>query len=111
MITNEFINAILTGVELPVTTKNPYTGIVLVGGEPFDRADRAAIKWQYSKATMGSFEKALWGAIENADEFNLLRLERGFPEELQGFKNWTRDNLATRLQAAAELFEQKRGER
>lgn len=91
MITNEFINAVLDGQV-----------------EGFDEADKAAIGWQYHKATFGGFRRALWGAIEVADDTNLQRLAAGFPIDVKGYYRWTLGGLGTRLWAAAEEYA-KRG--
>jgi hypothetical protein len=56
------------------------------------------IKWQYR--LNGDFETALWGAIVRADEDNLARLERGFPEQVLGYRAWAHGDLGTRLRAA-----------
>lgn len=45
------------------------------------------VKWQYRM--LGDFKKALIEAIKFADESNLERLKKGFPEEVQGFINYT----------------------
>lgn len=104
MITNQFITTVLTGPETPVTTRHPYPGTTVVGGQVFDRADRAAIAWQYHRSTMGSFKGTLWDLIVAADNSNLDRIGLGFPTEVQGYKNWTRGDLAQRLRAAAEEY-------
>lgn len=55
--------------------------------------------WQFHMG--GSFSQALWEAIARADENNLYRLGLGFPEEVQGFKAWTRGDLHERASAIA----------
>ena len=55
------------------------------------------IEWQFS--LLGDFGTALVGAIKLADEGNLLRLQRGFPDEVTGFLQWSRGDLAQRLLA------------
>lgn len=87
MITNEFINAVLGGQV-----------------EGFGEGDRAAVKWQYCRATMGRFEDRLWSTIEHADSGNLARLSKGFPEHVTGYLKYTKGDLAQRLKAAALLF-------
>lgn len=109
MITKKLIDTILTSPELAVTTRHPYVGMVAVGDQAFDRADRAGIEWQYYKDSMGGFKRALWTAIEAADCSNLDRIALGFPDEVRGFKAWTRGNLAERLRMAGAEFE--RGEK
>lgn len=55
--------------------------------------------FQYHLA--GSFHKALYEAIHRADESNLYRLSLGFPDEVQGFKAWTRGDLYDRASKIA----------
>lgn len=55
--------------------------------------------FQYHLA--GSFHRALWAAIHNADESNLYKLSLGFPDEVQGFKAWTRGDLYERASKIA----------
>lgn len=38
----------------------------------------------------GSFVALLFQAIEHADEENLDRLAKGFPEEVEAYKTWSR---------------------
>lgn len=49
----------------------------------------------------GSFHRALYEAIHRADEENLLRLQAGFPDEVQGFLAWTRGDLYERASRIA----------
>ena len=46
------------------------------------------------------FEPMLWQAIKRADEENLKRLAKGFPEQIAGFMAWTHGDLGERLRAA-----------
>ena len=45
-------------------------------------------KWQYRY--LGHFHKALFEAICVADEENLDRLSLGFPDEVEGYRKYTR---------------------
>ena len=65
-------------------------------------SEKAVIKWQYNETMhlYGSFFTALWQAIVRADHENLARLERGFPEEIAGFRAWAYGDLAERFRAA-----------
>lgn len=45
------------------------------------------IEWQYRMC--GDFGKALWQAITRADNSNLLRLSRGFPDEVEAYRKFT----------------------
>ena len=45
-------------------------------------------KWQYGY--LGHFHKALFEAICAADEGNLNRLSLGFPDEVEGYRKYTR---------------------
>lgn len=57
------------------------------------------LDWQYHMG--GSFSQALFKVIAAADESNLHKLELGFPEEVQGYKAWTRGDLHERASAIA----------
>ena len=46
------------------------------------------VKWQYGYS--GHFHKALFDAICAADEGNLDRLSLGFPDEVEGYRKYTR---------------------
>lgn len=45
---------------------------------------QSLIKWQFKEH--GGFMSAVWDAICRADEFNLSRLEKGFPLEVAAYK-------------------------
>ena len=47
----------------------------------------AVVKWQYK--LNGHFYTSLWDAICLADDGNLMRLSRGFPDEVNGYINYT----------------------
>jgi hypothetical protein len=44
----------------------------------------------YQYGSGGSFFKALFDAIKQADYINLAKIELGFPEEVEAYKTWTR---------------------
>ena len=46
----------------------------------------ALIAWQ--RGGMGSFSSALWKAITTADSSNLRKLEKGYPSEVQAYRNY-----------------------
>ena len=46
------------------------------------------IRWQYRH--LGHFHKALFEAICAADKENLDRLSLGFPDEISGYRKYTR---------------------
>lgn len=60
--------------------------------------EKFAIKWQYR--LLGQFETALMEAIRQADEDNLRLLERGFPEQVDGYRAWVHGDLGARLRKA-----------
>ena len=47
-------------------------------------------QWQYGY--VGDFHKALFEAICRADETNLYKLSLGFPDEVNGYKKYTRQS-------------------
>lgn len=71
--------------------------------EPLTAGECFILDWQYRHA-VGSFRKALTDAIINADENNLRRMARAFPEEceaIQRFRNQPGYLEQTRAKAAA----------
>lgn len=66
-----------------------------LASDEFSEADKCAIKWQYDR--YGDFYKKLFAAIGHADHRNTLRLALGFPDEVQGYLNWTQGDLYERL--------------
>jgi len=72
--------------------------VALGEGSPWSDGVKSLIKWQFGIA--GDFKQALWRAIATADEGNLSRLERGFPGEVQAFRQWSQGNLASDLRKA-----------
>lgn len=44
------------------------------------------VEWQYKM--FGDFKKGLIEAICRADETNLYKLSLGFPDEIEGYKNY-----------------------
>jgi len=66
-------------------------------GANLSHAELKLCEYQYNMG--GSFYKHLFEAIYRADDGNLERLERGFPEEVQAYKNYSRTaGYWTRLQ-------------
>lgn len=48
-----------------------------------DSGVQSLVKWQFREH--GSFYMHLWEAISRADSFNLARLKKGFPREVNAF--------------------------
>lgn len=61
-------------------------------------AEKLIIQWQFR--LLGHFRAALFEAIVRADDGNLEKIQRGFPEEVAGFLAWNRGDLARRLRDA-----------
>ena len=70
----------------------------VLDGDQFTAGEKWVVRWQYS--LFGDFNKALANAIIRADERNLIRLRKGFPDEVDGFLAWNRGDLAPRLREA-----------
>ena len=62
------------------------------------RGEKFIIQWQFG--LFGDFRTALMDAIRSADEVNLRLLYRGFPDEVQAFRQWAYGDLGKRLRAA-----------
>ena len=71
---------------------------VMLSSSEWTTAEKCVIKWQFR--LLGHFRRALFQAIAMADDDNLELLSRGFPDEVAGYKAWTRGDLATRLRDA-----------
>ncbi len=67
----------------------------ILNSAEWSAGEKAVVKWQFR--LHGHFLTALWVAITKADETNLRKLERGFPDEVEGYRAWTRGDLAKRL--------------
>ena len=52
--------------------------------------ESAMLEWQYH--FMGDFRIALMVAIGRADDYNLVRLERGFPVEVNGYRKFANES-------------------
>lgn len=64
--------------------------------------EKFIIEWQYGM--LGGFKSALMDAISRADEGNLAKLAIGFPDEVFGFRKFSRDeNWWPDLQKKADL--------
>lgn len=60
------------------------------------------VEWQYR--VLGDFGKGLIEAICRADEINLHKLSLGFPDEVEGYKNYSRvDGWWKAVQEKAEI--------
>lgn len=73
-------------------------GAVLNNRDDWTAAEKWAVKWQVG--LLGGFDQALAGCLKQADEANLMRLETGFPVQVNGFKQWVHGDLAERLRKA-----------
>jgi hypothetical protein len=60
----------------------------IASGE-FTASEIAVIKWQYN--LYGSFYTSLFEAFGHADRENIERLQKGFPDEVIGFRTWRGD--------------------
>jgi hypothetical protein len=52
---------------------------------------------QFHLGMLDGFSAKLWEAITQADDENLARLGKGFPEEIAAFNSWKRGDLGRRL--------------
>lgn len=77
---------------------NPEKIREILCSNDWTEAEKSVVKWQFRMT--GSFFAALWEAICRADEYNLERLSRGFPTEVEGYTAWAKGNLAYRLRKA-----------
>ncbi|MDP9112435.1 MAG: hypothetical protein M3O20_02000 [Acidobacteriota bacterium] len=71
---------------------------VFLDSPDWTASEKWVIKWQYR--LLGDFGTALANAIKQADEHNQLRLWKGFPVEVDGFRLWCYGDLGTRLRKA-----------
>ena len=76
--------------------------LAVINSPDWTAAEKWVVKWQYQHSLkfLGHFEAALAEAIMRADEDNLAKLHRGFPDQVEGFMAWSRGDLAKRLRAA-----------
>ena len=63
----------------------------------YSEAERSVIEYLFGKT--GDFRRCLYDAIFRADIANLGKLALGFPEEVEGWRLWSRGDLAERLKA------------
>lgn len=52
---------------------------------------------QFHLGMLDGFYENLWEAITQADDENLARLAKGFPEEVAAYQDWKRGELGRRL--------------
>lgn len=79
-----------------MTTREKIREILL--SPEWTEAEKSVIHWQFR--LHGNFYRQLWVTIVAADDANLLRIERGFPTEVRGFRMWHSGDLAQRFRAA-----------
>lgn len=66
----------------------------------YDEATKWVIRWQHRKTlALGDFEAAILNAATRADDHNLDLLALGFPDLVQGVREWRNGDLASRLRA------------
>jgi len=70
----------MTGIDTREEMERVHAHPSLTHGE------RKLLEWQFKAS--GHFYKALWEAICHADEGNLDRLEKGFPSEVQAYRDY-----------------------
>jgi hypothetical protein len=78
----------MTGIDTREEMERVHAHPSLTHGE------RKLLEWQYRRT--GDFYKGLWEAICRADESNLERLERGFPSEVQAYRDFAHTGDFTR---------------
>jgi len=78
-------------------TTSADLGRVLGDASPLIPAEKWVVKWQFR--LLGDFGTALAEAITRADDNNLERIAKGFPDEVAGFLDWSRGLLGHRLRA------------
>jgi hypothetical protein len=64
----------------------------ILTSDKWDDSAKWIIKWQFGE--LGGFETALALAIMRADQDNLERLAKGFPIQVEGFRQWAYGDLA-----------------
>ena len=50
--------------------------------------EEAVFRWQYGYHEKWTFWWLFWETVKQADDFNMLRLEQGFPVEIQGLRQY-----------------------
>jgi hypothetical protein len=75
-----------------------FLAAILDEASPWTAGEKWVVKWQFR--LLGDFGTALAEAICRADDTNLARIAKGFPDEVAGFLAWNRGDLAQRLRAA-----------
>lgn len=63
----------------------------------FTNGEKEYVKLQFGMSD--GFYAALWEAIAHADDENLARLEKGFPEEVAAFRTFKSGDLRRLLKA------------
>lgn len=67
----------------------------ILRSEDLTEGEKIIVKWQFR--ILGDFQTALMEAIGRADDDNLERISRGFPDHVSGFMAWSRGGLGQRL--------------
>jgi len=70
----------------------------MLASDEWTVAEKWIIKWQFG--LLGDFRRELFNAIAQADDKNIELLALGFPDEVAGYKAWTRGNLGSKLRDA-----------
>lgn len=63
------------------------------------------LKYQFQM--LGSFFTKLFDAISQADDDNLNALAKGFPEEVDAFKTWTRVGSKALVARCSPVYQKK----
>lgn len=74
----------------------------ILDSDQFSAGDKAVVKWILNRH--GSFFTALFDAIKTADPINKQKLALGFPNEVEGFLNWSEGDLNTRIDEFAQYL-------
>ena len=61
-------------------------------------SEKELVKWQFG--LLGGFRSALWDALARADDSNLERMARAFPDEVAALSAWRTGDLARRMRVA-----------
>lgn len=81
------------------TTPRPVNAIAEIMSSPdWTAGEKWVVQWQFR--FLGDFGQALAECICRADEANLARLSRAFPDEVSGYCSWAHGDLGNRLRDA-----------
>lgn len=69
----------------------------ILNSDSFTTGEKEYVKFQFGMSD--GFYGHLWEAIAHADDDNLARMKKGFPEEVAAFQTFKRGELRRRLKA------------